>query len=171
MTGGDDRWDDPQHRAMVTRTAELVAQLCLAYGVPVRRLSVADLKAGHEGICGHVDVAQAFRQSSHWDPGPGFPWKRFMGQVETFVAQMQGQKPLTGKPPTLWLQGARKPRWTRELKHLLNASGDVGRLHETGTFDKDLRAALVRYRRLHKIRPYRPGVAGSKVWRSLGWRW
>ena len=27
---------------------------------------------------GHADVSAAFRKSDHWDPGPDFPWTRFL---------------------------------------------------------------------------------------------
>lgn len=42
---------------------------------------MADLKAGRRGICGHVDVTDAWHQSDHDDPGPWFPWDKFMAVV------------------------------------------------------------------------------------------
>jgi N-acetyl-anhydromuramyl-L-alanine amidase AmpD len=33
------------------------------------------------GICGHVEVSQAFHLSTHTDPGPNFPWSQFMAVV------------------------------------------------------------------------------------------
>lgn len=89
MTGSDRRWADANHQSMLKRTAVLVAQLCLAYNVPITRLSVSELQAGRRGICGHVDVAQAWRQSTHWDPGPGFPWDQFMTYVRAAAADLQ----------------------------------------------------------------------------------
>lgn len=77
-----DRWQDANHVRMLRRASRLTARLALAYGVPIRRLTVDDLKAGREGICGHVDVSRAFGQSSHWDPGAMFPWRDFMQRVE-----------------------------------------------------------------------------------------
>ena len=82
MTGAAKRWGGGNHKLMLDRAAELVAQLCLAYDVPITRLSVDDLKAGRHGICGHVDVSQAFHQSTHYDPGDGFPWDHFMQLVK-----------------------------------------------------------------------------------------
>jgi N-acetyl-anhydromuramyl-L-alanine amidase AmpD len=29
-------------------------------------------------VTGHADVSVAFRKSDHWDPGPDFPWARFL---------------------------------------------------------------------------------------------
>lgn len=98
MTGPDSRWQDKNHEAMLQEAAVLVAQLCLAYGVPIVRLSVADLKAGKRGICGHVDVSGAFKQSSHWDPGPAFPWKHFMDLVRKAAANLQAPTTTTPAP-------------------------------------------------------------------------
>lgn len=75
------RWDDADHRAVFARAATLVAQLCLAYNVPIRKLTVAQVRAGERGICGHVDVRDAFRETSHWDPG-AFPWTAFIAAVK-----------------------------------------------------------------------------------------
>ncbi|GAB3776811.1 N-acetyl-anhydromuramyl-L-alanine amidase AmpD [Nocardioides ginsengisegetis] len=75
------RWADVDHERMLKKAAHLVAKLCLAYEVPIQRLTVAELKAGRHGICGHVDVSQAWGQSTHWDPGPSFPWVHFLALV------------------------------------------------------------------------------------------
>jgi len=57
---------------------------------------VADLKAGRRGVCGHTDVTDAWHQSDHDDPGPWFPWDKFMavvcggsGSEELTVADVQ----------------------------------------------------------------------------------
>lgn len=62
----------------VQRTAAQVKADAATYGIPLVKLTVADLLAGKQGVCGHVDVSQAWHQSDHTDPGPGFPWDRFM---------------------------------------------------------------------------------------------
>jgi N-acetyl-anhydromuramyl-L-alanine amidase AmpD len=97
MTGPDSRWADANHQSMLKRTAVLVAQLCLAYQVPITRLSVSELQAGRRGICGHVDVSQAWKQSTHWDPGPGFPWDQFMTYVRAAAADLQNTTPAPAK--------------------------------------------------------------------------
>lgn len=68
------RWDDKPHRAMEARAVRLVAQLCLAYGIPPYYVGVARLKAGAKGVTTHNNMSLAFRQSTHWDPGA---WRRF----------------------------------------------------------------------------------------------
>ena len=75
------RWSLPRWDAMLRRGAQLVSNLASQHSVPVARLSVADLLVGHHGICGHVDVSQAWHQTDHTDPGPTFPWSTFMAYV------------------------------------------------------------------------------------------
>ena len=71
-------WSDAYSRAVVERASRLAADVCARHGIPVRRLRAADLVAGKRGITGHADVSAAFRKSDHWDPGPDFPWTRFL---------------------------------------------------------------------------------------------
>lgn len=75
------RWADGDHRKALLLTAELVAGLCKAYGIPIRKLSPSELRAGHKGICGHIDISHAWRQTTHWDPGE-FPWAEFIRLVK-----------------------------------------------------------------------------------------
>lgn len=78
-------WKLPRARRMLDRAARLTAQQCLAFNVPTVRITAAQVKAGGHGVCGHVDVSQAFGQSTHWDPGV-FPWRRFMRRVRYWAA-------------------------------------------------------------------------------------
>ncbi len=71
-------WNDPYSRAVLARSARLTADVCARYGIPLRRLRAADLVAGRSGVTGHGDVSAAFHKSDHWDPGPAFPWGRFL---------------------------------------------------------------------------------------------
>lgn len=91
MDGSPHRWSDRPHVDMLELAAELVAGLCLAYDVPVRKLDAADLKLGRHGICGHDDVSDAFKQSTHWDPGPAFPWDYFMRRVRHHVRKLSAE--------------------------------------------------------------------------------
>lgn len=80
--GPGSRWADGDHEAMLRLAAGLVRQVAKRWDVPLRRLTVAEVKAGKRGICGHVDVSNAFRQTDHSDPGPDFPWAHFMALVK-----------------------------------------------------------------------------------------
>lgn len=79
--GPSARWDDNNHQEMLRRAAVLVRQIAARWDVPLRRLTVAQVKAGKAGICGHVDVSNAWGQTDHSDPGAAFPWDEFMHLV------------------------------------------------------------------------------------------
>jgi len=74
-------WASSEAQAMLERLATLVGGICARRHIPVRRLSAKELKTGARGLCGHVDVSKAWGKSSHWDPGPLFPWDRLMDLV------------------------------------------------------------------------------------------
>lgn len=81
QSGSGKRWSDADHEAMLVRAAALVRDLAVKYNIPTRRLTVADLVAGRKGLCGHVDVSNAWHQTTHVDPGPDFPWDHFLDLV------------------------------------------------------------------------------------------
>ena len=66
---------------MLRRAAALVREVAKRWDVPLRQLTVAEVRAGKRGICGHADVSKAFRQSDHTDPGDAFPWAHFIALV------------------------------------------------------------------------------------------
>jgi N-acetyl-anhydromuramyl-L-alanine amidase AmpD len=78
-----EQWLAPDVEAMLARAAQLVADICRRHGVPVVRLDVEGVRAGQSGLCGHVDASKAWKKSDHWDPGPGFPWARFLDLVKS----------------------------------------------------------------------------------------
>jgi hypothetical protein len=75
------RWTRPEQKAMLDRTAELTARLCLAFEVPIRFVTARGLSAGQHGITTHAEVSAAFKQSTHWDPG-FWPRRRFVRLVK-----------------------------------------------------------------------------------------
>jgi N-acetyl-anhydromuramyl-L-alanine amidase AmpD len=77
-----EQWADAYSDAMLRRSAALVADLCRRHGITVKRLSSDELKAGARGICGHDTVSKAFPvKGAHQDPGPRFPWARYLELV------------------------------------------------------------------------------------------
>lgn len=83
------RWADADHKPMLARAATLVAELCLAYDIPDVRIQPSGLVAGKHGICGHVDMSNAFHASTHTDPGPDFPWTEFIHQVKAEISRLK----------------------------------------------------------------------------------
>lgn len=93
-----DEWDDDFSTRMLDRVAQLVAAICRRWSLPCAFITPEGLRRGERGITGHVHVSQAFKKSSHWDPGPGFPWERFTDMV-LFYYDVQGQEAPTDPAP------------------------------------------------------------------------
>jgi len=102
QTGDPKRWGDAVHTAMLKIAAKDVARLCLAYGIEIKRPSVAELKAkGPHGIYGHDDSRRAFGHTTHTDPGPDFPWAHFIVLVQAEAdALTHKEKPVSGPAKT-----------------------------------------------------------------------
>jgi len=90
-TASKARWNDANHKAMMQRTARLVAQLCLAYNINPYFVGVRGLKRGRRGITTHDAMSRAFRRSTHWDPG-AWPRFRFMRAVRREMRRIKGGK-------------------------------------------------------------------------------
>lgn len=81
-----EQWNDAASRAIVERTARHVAEASAAFGIPLVRLTVAQVADGHtKGLTDHATVSQAFPNVStgHWDPGPNYPWQRLLTLAQT----------------------------------------------------------------------------------------
>lgn len=80
-------------RTMLRRAAYRVSKWCWQYDIPIRRLTVAQVRGRKvKGITCHNDVSQSFKGSDHWDPGLNFPWDVFMGYVNQYYNQHEVKK-------------------------------------------------------------------------------
>lgn len=75
------QWFDAASLATLQLGARLVAELCLQWRIPPVRVHPAELVAGRSGITTHACVSAAWRESTHTDPGPGFPLSAFIAAV------------------------------------------------------------------------------------------
>lgn len=83
-------WADSYSAAMLEISAGLTAELCHKYGIPAVRPSVEELKAGARGIIGHKDATDAWSGGKgHYDPGPGFPWDRYLRRVRERLSLLE----------------------------------------------------------------------------------
>jgi hypothetical protein len=71
--------------------AFVVAVKCQELGIPVRKLQPGDMKRRAKGIGGHDD-ARELGGTTHWDPGPGFPWDVFLDLVKKAGSTMDESK-------------------------------------------------------------------------------
>lgn len=76
--------------SMLRRAAGWVRDVATRYGIALRKINAADLRAGRSGICGHADTSAAWNQTDHTDPGVGFPWDVFIALV---VGTVQPEPP------------------------------------------------------------------------------
>ncbi len=84
-------WTDAYSTAELLRSAELAAKKATLHGIPIRRLTPSQLRGGKRGFVGHIDVTNAFSGGvGHTDPGPNFPWPRYLKYVRAFKA---GRRP------------------------------------------------------------------------------
>lgn len=82
-----EQWRDVYSVACLAFAADVASAWCVKYGLPVRRLTIAQVRdKKSKGICGHDDVTRAFKNpTGHMDPGPNFPWDLYMAMVAQFV--------------------------------------------------------------------------------------
>lgn len=61
------------------RLADVLRVYAFRYAFPLDKIGAADLRSARRGVCGHVDASAAWKESDHWDPGPGFPYDHVLG--------------------------------------------------------------------------------------------
>lgn len=78
-----EQWLDEYGVAMLGDvSAPLVRRVADEYGVPLVHLTDAQLAAGASGFVGHDQAVRVYG-GDHWDPGPHFPWDRYMEWVRS----------------------------------------------------------------------------------------
>jgi hypothetical protein len=82
------RWADSYSEAMLKRAAKQAARDARKWGIPIRHLTVDQVKDGVKGFCSHWDITRAFPADggTHTDPGPNFPWSRFLDMVRAEIS-------------------------------------------------------------------------------------
>lgn len=95
------QWLDAASLPTLRNAARQIARDCKKYGIPVRRLTVAetrrawdDFPDGPRGIVGHVDCTMAYPEDGgdHTDPGAQFPWDALLDLVRTEVQALNSAK-------------------------------------------------------------------------------
>lgn len=68
-------------RQMLRNAASWARTKAYKFGISIRKVNAAQLRADVDGICGHADTSAAWGETDHTDPGPGFPWDVFLTMV------------------------------------------------------------------------------------------
>ncbi|MCU1361218.1 MAG: N-acetylmuramoyl-L-alanine amidase [Ilumatobacteraceae bacterium] len=78
-------WAGPDVWLQLDLAAGLAASILKRRGWPNRVLTVAEVQAGEQGMCGHVTISAAFHQTDHTDPGVTFPWSLFTSLIDGYL--------------------------------------------------------------------------------------
>jgi N-acetyl-anhydromuramyl-L-alanine amidase AmpD len=79
-----EQWADAYSKAMLDLAAQLVGKLCWDFNIPLVFLDAAALKTGRPGVTTHWEVTQAFKKSTHTDPGKHFPMDELLFDADTY---------------------------------------------------------------------------------------
>lgn len=82
-------WDDDFSTKMLLISAHLQAQKAHQYRIPIKFLSAVEVKQGHRGLTGHLQITKSGiggAAGTHTDPGENFPWGRFIRYVRAYAA-------------------------------------------------------------------------------------
>lgn len=167
-------WKDAFSQAMLERSARLTADLCARYRIPITWLHPTDLLAGKRGVTSHNNVSKAFKRSTHWDPGKGFPIEPYLSLVRSFTAGAEpaegaegktvAAEPLQGPPPTI-RRGAEGWQVTR-LQRLLAARAFMpAGAAVDGDFGPVTEKAVKRFQKLAGLEA--DGIVGPLTWHAL----
>lgn len=74
-------WLDGLSLPMLRLAARLVAMKCREFALPTVFINSTALRSGATGITTHAEVTAAWRETTHTDPGPGFPMDLFAAAV------------------------------------------------------------------------------------------
>jgi N-acetyl-anhydromuramyl-L-alanine amidase AmpD len=84
-----EEWMDRYSVDMLTLSAKLVAKLCREWDIPAKYVDREGLLRGERGITTHSEVSQAFKKSTHYDPGPAFPMDAYIDMVRAELALIE----------------------------------------------------------------------------------
>lgn len=79
-------WADAFSSAQLDLCARLVADICHRRRIPIERRYPAELRAKGPGIAGHMDARDAWRRTTHGDPGQSFPWERMLSMARGYAS-------------------------------------------------------------------------------------
>ena len=75
-------WQDEHAAGMFDLSAELAADICRRWQIPIVHLTPDQLLSGQRGIIGHVDATEVYQvQGGHQDPGKTWPWDNWLSLV------------------------------------------------------------------------------------------
>lgn len=112
------QWLDPRSRGQIKGVAKFCVDKHHIDDIAMRWLTVeqvrltADPRTGVTGICGHHEVALAFKRTDHTDPDPNYPRDVLLSDIGKLLAPPPLPLPPIGEPDMVldWQPGS--PNWT-----------------------------------------------------------
>lgn len=80
-----EQWADAFSQGELKMTAQLAADICKRRNIPVRLLTDRELREHKSGFASHDAVSRVFGDDIRDDPGPHFPWDRFLTDVKRIL--------------------------------------------------------------------------------------
>lgn len=74
---------------LLDATARWLAERSRARGIPLRRLTHAEIRARVPGVLGHGDYSVATGDGTHTDPGPNYPWDVVLAKANAYASGTQ----------------------------------------------------------------------------------
>lgn len=90
-----DQWTTGDQWAALRLDAKRCAEAATRHGIPLRWLSLQQIRNGEKGVCTHADIALTKGGTTHTDPGSGFPFDAFMRTAQQWQG---GSAPGGGSP-------------------------------------------------------------------------
>lgn len=102
-----DQWTSGDAFAAVRLDAKRAAEAAKRHGIPIRWLSLSQIRNGERGFCTHADISATLGGTNHTDPGRGFPYAIFMQMVQQWTDGTIGNPTKTPNPqPDTGIGGA-----------------------------------------------------------------
>ena len=80
-----EQWADAFSKGELDITAKLCADICHRRNIPVRLLTDRELREHRSGFASHDAVSRVFGDDIRDDPGPHFPWDKFLADVKRIM--------------------------------------------------------------------------------------
>lgn len=157
-------WADEYSLAMLEIAAFTAAESAIKHNIPIRRLTDAQIAKGEKGFGGHVDFNRVFKKSSHWDPGPNFPWTYFLGRVTAHKKAIESKEEVQGVPakPT-WNNYGYTQAYIKDRQKQLNKLDY--KLDEDGRLGYETVSATKKFQKKHKLND--DGIPGPLTAKKL----
>lgn len=100
-----------EHPKMLETLARWLAWRAQVRGIPLRHVKGTTLRLGRAGVTTHVDVNKVWKQSSHWDPGTGFPMDLVLTRAKAILAAGTPAKESAAARVGRVIRGTKVARW------------------------------------------------------------